>query len=216
MSHVHPDAILSEPRGTLLALLEISWRLPQRLLAAVFDPLLRLFRSGAEAQREATSIWIAIVTAIFAPLLAHNWHLLLARPRWGIDARDGLLFPEPTDDNINRNGKRDNASHSEADCADRLNQRYGFHGFLYTSHSSKAFGRATLKGADAIWLHAHGGGFYAGEARMYHHTYKRWVEKAHDDFDIDLRILAVEYRKSSVLNTTGDGSFLNCLATPLQ
>ncbi|OQU95628.1 hypothetical protein CLAIMM_01810 [Cladophialophora immunda] len=167
-------AVINNPIGTLRALFEICWRLPLRVLLACvkkstpyYDPT------------PTTSIWLAMATAVFAPLLAHNWHLLLARPR-NIDPRTAILFPPDV-----------------AATETQKDRKHGFHGFLYTSQMSPVFGKSTLKGADAVWLHAHGGGFYAGEARQYHDTYLRWVNKAYEEMSLDLRILAVEYPLST-------------------
>lgn len=170
MSHVTAGAILSDPIGTFSALTEIAWRLPLRLATTSVNNLL-------PNQRPKTSLQVAAASSIFAPLLAHNWQLLLARPRRFIESGTGLLFPSDVG--------------SETLDKDR---KHGFHGYLYISHHSKKFGTQSIEGADAVWIHAHGGGFYAGEARQYHHTYMRWVDKAWAQFGLDLRILALEYR----------------------
>jgi acetyl esterase/lipase len=119
-----------------------------------------------------------MVSAIFAATLSNNWRLLLARPRLAEEGT-GTLFP-PDLNSVEFQGDKD--------------RKYGFHGYLYISHHSPECRKRTLKGADAVWLHAHGGGFYAGEARQYHQTYMRWVNKAYAEFSLDLRLVAVEYR----------------------
>lgn len=186
MSHIHPSAVILDVPGTLWAVFEISWFLPWRILKGLFTrarPVLDSSRSTDNSP--ATTLWLAMATAVFAPTLAHNWHLLLARPRIGVDVRDGLMYPPTPGDETK----------AERTMAEEKNREFGFHGFLYVSHLSPAFGRSTLEGADAVWIHAHGGGFYAGEARQYHHTFMRWVEKAWKEHGIDLRILTVEYRE---------------------
>lgn len=173
MSHVHPSAVLGDPRGTLYAVLNIAWLLPARLTRTALLHFWDLFHSDDAANKKhtnvrKTSIWLALATAVFAPLLEHNWHMLLARPWWGIEPRDGLLFPTDGDDKFR----------VDVDAKQKLSTKHGFHGYLYASKESPSYGAPILKGADAIWLHAYGGGFYAGEARMYHSTYLRWVNKA--------------------------------------
>ena len=171
MSQISLEAVLSDPVGCAKILIEIAWRLPLRVSLHFWESLFNFKR------HPKTSLKLALATSVFAPTLGHNWPLLLARPR-SVEPNTGLLFPENVLD-----GERDK------------DKEHGFHGFLYTGHASPKFGKNTLDGADAIWIHAHGGGFYAGEARQYHHTFMRWVDKASEEFDIDLRILAVEYRK---------------------
>lgn len=119
-----------------------------------------------------TSLWLAISSSLFSAGFDYNWRLVLVKPRW-MDRRDGFAFP---------------ASASEKD---------DFVAYLYVNEQVKGSSTMpTLAGADAVWIHAHGGGFMAGEARQYHNTYKRWVNKAKDNYGIDLRILAVDYRQS--------------------
>lgn len=171
MSHIHLFAILEDPIGTLKAVFEIAWRLPLRVINSFG------WRFFSNPDKPRTSVRIAAASAIFAPLLAHNWHLLLARPRW-VESKTGLFFPPDIP-----------LGSSSPD------HKYGSHGYLYTSHHSRKFGVSSLERADAVWLYAHGGGFYAGEARQYHHTYMRWVDKAFRELGMDLRIVAVEYRR---------------------
>lgn len=163
--------------STIQIAAEISWRLPWRVIRAV----VLKFLGGPDAKR--TSLKLAASTAIFAPILDKNWHVLLRKP-WGqTDVREGLLFPSSDlDQNLS---------------ASTLDDSHGFHGYLYTSSRSPDFGTSVTAGADALWIHVHGGGFYAGEARQYHHCYMRWVNKAYTQHGMDLRVLAVEYRKLS-------------------
>ena len=176
MSHIHVGAMLAEPLGNVYAVLEICWRLPWRVAYAIIGKV-----TSSQVQPEQTSVWLAMATSIFAPFLAYNWHMLLARPTT-IDPAAALLFPPDVND---KNPNKD--------------ETHGFHGFLYASELSPAYGKPTLKGADAVWIHAHGGGFYAGEARQYHHTYLRWTNRAYQELGYDLRILAVEYRKCDLI-----------------
>lgn len=185
MSHIHASAVVNNVSGTLWAALEISWFLPWRMSQALCARAKRALGLSTSADPPVTSLWLTLATAIFAPTLAHNWQLLLARPRVGIDGRDGLIYPPTQGDKTK----------SERELAKHYSQAFGFHGFLYVSHSSPAFESGTVVGADAVWIHAHGGGFYAGEARQYHHTFMRWVEKAWHEHATDLRILTVEYRE---------------------
>lgn len=176
MSHLQLTSLLADPTAALKILAEISWRLPLRILVNLWQTIIP---SNSEIPSR-TSLRLAVATSIFAPTLTYNWHLLLSRPT-RMEEGTGLLFP-------------DIKSKSS-------NEIYGFHGFLYTSQHSEWFGRSSLEGVDAVWIHAHGGGFYAGEARQYHNTYLRWVDKAYIDFSLDMRILAVEYRTLSLLLT---------------
>lgn len=193
MSHIRTSPIHADLPGTLCAVSEVLWLLPLRLYLAIRVRVKDWFgfpsSKNAEDADPRTSIWLAFATSIFAPFLAYNWHLLLARPHWGINEKDGLIFPPDDDDLAIRKDR------GEKGLGRIKDERYGFYGFLYVSDKSPSFGKAGLEGADAVWIHAHGGGFYAGEARQYHHTYKRWAEKAFEEFGMDLRILAVEYRE---------------------
>lgn len=119
---------------------------------------------------------LAAATSVYAPAVTYNWRLLLSRPRF-VDRKTGLLYPGDLDQR-----------------APDKDAKHGFHGYIYISHGSRKFGTQTLEGADAVWVHAHGGGFYAGEARHNHYTYMRWVDKAYKEFGLDLRIVSVEYR----------------------
>ncbi|RFU35560.1 hypothetical protein B7463_g785, partial [Scytalidium lignicola] len=122
-----------------------------------------------------TSLWIAFSTSLFSATFDYNWRLVLVRPRW-ISSYDGFPFPPE------KTSSKD----------------LGFQGFLYVNNEMKKQPtQPTLVGADAVWIHAHGGGFMAGEARQYHATYRRWVRKALKDYSLDLRILAVEYPLST-------------------
>jgi acetyl esterase/lipase len=174
MSSVHFSAVVTNPTGTLLAILDIVWRVPYRVGRSLY-----LRHLGTHHDVPSSSIWIATASSVFAACLRYNWKLLLARPR-NIEPHTGLLFP---------------ASLSKTQPLNEKDKQYGFHGYLYTSHLSPAFGRSDLSGASAVWIHAHGGGFMIGEARQYHATYMRWVDKAYQDHGLDLRVLAVEYRK---------------------
>lgn len=200
MSHVTPSAVFGDISGTITAVFEVLWRVPHRIgrhMLMCTKNCMWSPNSTTNITTEArTSLWIAVTTATFAPLLAHNWPLLLARPRWGIDARDGLIFPPDADDATIAQ------RHGERTLGQLKDNEYGFHGFLYANNDSASFGESVLEGADVIWLHVHGGGFYAGEARQYHHTYKRWVRRAKEEFGVDLRILAIEYRKYHDPNTS--------------
>ncbi len=174
ISHVTPSAVLGHPVDTALALWEISWRVPARVLRWART------RIWHQPNEPTTSLRVAVGTAVYAALMAHNWQLLLGRPRWGTDTRVGLLFPDDIVNEKNKDGK------------------HGFYGYVYIGPHSPAFGSNSLKGADAVWIHAHGGGFVCGEARMYHHCFMRWIDRAHRQFGVDLRILSVEYRKFRV------------------
>ncbi len=157
--------IVSSPITALGAFLAICYRAPTRILRHLSIRLV-----GGDP---GTSLLIAISTSVFSATFDYNWRLILVRPRW-ISSYDGLPFPAGT----------------------TSSKKLGFKGYLYVNDKIKKQPKQpTLVDADAVWIHAHGGGFMAGEARQYHTTYRRWVRKAMKDYGLDLRILAVEYRK---------------------
>lgn len=162
-------AILSSPFASAGALLAICYRVPSRVIRHIFLRCL--------GKDPGSSLWLAFSTSLFSAAFDYNWRLVLVRPRW-IGRCDGFPFPPDTE----------------------MSKDRGFKGFLYVNDGlKKQSDQPKLAGADAVWIHAHGGGFMAGEARQYHNTYRRWVERARKHFDMDLRILAVEYREYSVL-----------------
>jgi hypothetical protein len=157
--------ILSSPISALGAFLAISYRVPSRILRNI------IIRLGGG--NPGTSLWLAFSSALFSSAFDYNWRLVLVRPRW-ISSYDGFAIPP------------------EGSKSEKLE----FKGFLYVNDGiKKQTEQPTLVGADAVWIHAHGGGFMAGEARQYHDTYRRWVRKALNEHGLDLRILAVDYRK---------------------
>jgi hypothetical protein len=160
--------IISSPISALGASFAIGYRVPSRILRNI---LIRL-----RGREPGTSLWIAFSSALFSAAFDYNWRLVLVRPRW-ISSCDGFRVPS-------------DSSESE---------KLGFQGFLYVNDEIKKQAiQPTLIGADAVWIHAHGGGFMAGEARQYHTTYRRWIRRALDLHGLDLRILAVEYRKGAL------------------
>lgn len=159
------STIVFSPVASTLTFLAICYRLPKRTLKNI---LIRL-----QGRDPGTSLWLAFSTSFFSASLDYNWPLVLVRPRW-IGRYDGVLYPP-------KGAKPRDA---------------GFEGFLYVNDKLKEkLTEPMLHGADALWIHAHGGGFKMGEARQYHTTYRRWVQTALEDYGLDLRILAVEYRK---------------------
>jgi hypothetical protein len=162
------STIVFSPVASTLTFLAICYRLPKRTLRNI---LIRL-----KGRDPGTSLWLAFSTSFFSASLDYNWPLVLVRPRW-IGRYGGVPYPP-------KNVKPNDA---------------GFEGFLYINDKLKDQAtQSTIHGADAVWIHAHGGGFKMGEARQYHTTYRRWIRKALKDYGLDLRILAVEYRKYSV------------------
>lgn len=180
MSSIHVSAVLANPVGSALLVLDLCWLLPYRVLRACYYKVV-----PPPASVPVTSVWIAFASSLFAVALRHNWRLVLARPRW-IDPKTGQLYPQ-------RHGRGSSSPEGKSNFDHRDDP--GFYGYLYTSRFSSAYGQSSVAGADAVWIWAHGGGFTVGEARQYHHTYQRWVDKAYREHGFDLRILAVEYRQ---------------------